>query len=89
MPLKAISRGADMITVIKDKLKNNERYGYILFTDSTGGPLPDAGLVQYVNPDGTQNVYLEYNSMYGQLRYNGRFNYAHDNTITWSAYQMS
>lgn len=80
-------RNSDIKTYINSQIKNKNFAGYVLFTESTGDPEGiGAGIISYVSPIGTGNVYMEY--MYERSRYYGWYEQSDDTDITWKSYKF-
>lgn len=81
------ARNSDIKTYINSQIKNKNFAGYVLFTESTGDPEGiGVGIISYVSPIGTGNVYMEY--MYESRRYYGWYKQSDDTDITWKSYKF-
>lgn len=84
-PIKDSVTNGDVVVTIREKIEAEQKTGTILFVDSSGlpGNLQHA-VVQYVNPKGTSNIYLEA-SFINSPRYYGWIA-PNNNTPTWETY---
>ena len=84
-PIKDSVTNGDVVTTIKEKIECGQRTGTILFVDSSGlpGNLQHA-VIQYMNPKGTSDIYLEA-SFVNNPRYYGLIA-PNNNTPAWETY---
>lgn len=87
-PIKDSVTNGDVIATIREKIEYGQKTGTILFVDSSGlpGNLQHA-VIQYMNPKGTSNIYLEA-SFVNSPRYYGWIA-PNSNIPVWKAYVTS